>query len=340
MNDPKLNRKLYICAFLLPVLLSLLICIGNGVYPFGERCILHIDMYHQYEPFFTEFMEKLKHGESLLYSFQLGIGSDFVALFTYYLASPLNWLLILWPSSYVIEFMTILILLKIGFCGMNFAVYICNRFENSDFSVVIFGAFYALSGYMAAYSWNIMWLDCLVLAPLVILGAEKLIKEGKCRLYCISLAAAILSNFYIAIMLCIFLAFYALFLLWESVSGIKARISAFFRFSLYSLLAGGMGAVLIVPEFIILSYSGSAGVSFPNTVEWYFDLISMLARHCAGVEVYTGRDHWPNIYCGCAVFLFLVLYLCNRKISRKKKAGYVAFILFFWLSFICIFFCC
>ena len=349
MNRPILKRKIfqsfrwrtaygdgqgmYWCAFFLPVIISILICIGNGVYPFGDNCILHIDMYHQYEPFFTEFMDKIKSGERLLYSFRLGIGSDFVSLFAYYLASPFNWLLILWPSSYVIEFMTILVLLKIGLCGASFEVYIWNHFENNDGSSVIFAAFYALSGYMAAYSWNIMWLDCLVFAPLAVLGAEKLIKEGNGRLYCISLAAAILSNFYIAIMLCIFLALYALFLLWESVSGIKERGMAFLRFTVYSLLAGGMGAVLIVPEAIMLSYSGSGGISFPKTVEWYFDLISMLARHCIDVEVYTGRDHWPNLYCGAAVFLFLVLYLRNREISRKRKAGHMALILFFWLSF-------
>ena len=172
------GRSMYWCAFGLPVILSILICIGNGVYPFGENCILHIDMYHQYEPFFTEFMDKLKNGENLMYSFRLGIGSDFVSLFAYYLASPFNWLLILCPSSYVIEFMTILILLKIGLCGASFEVYIWNHFENNDFSSVIFAAFYALSGYMAAYSWNIMWLDCLVFAPLTVLGLEKLDRKS------------------------------------------------------------------------------------------------------------------------------------------------------------------
>ena len=79
-----------------------------------------------------------------------------------------------------------------------------------------------------------------------------------------------------------------------------------------------MGAVLIFPEIAILSYSGSSGVSFPDTVEWYFDLISMLARHCNNVTVYTGQEHWPNLYCGAAVFLCLVLYLCNRKIMEEE----------------------
>lgn len=333
MGRFKEKRNYYGCAFLLPFSIAALICIRNNVYPFGENCILHIDMYHQYEPFFTELMDKLKHGGSLMYSFRIGLGSDFISLISYYLASPLNALLILCPASHVIEFMTLLILAKIGFCGLSFSVYVWEHFENRNLEGVIFAGFYALSGYMAAYSWNIMWLDCIMLAPLVILGMERLVKEGNCRMYCVTLALCILSNFYIAFMLCLFLVLYYMVYCTEELQGLRERAGSFGRFALYSLLAGGMGAVLIVPEAIILSYSGSSGITFPKTVEWYFDLLSMLARHCMNVEPYTGRDHWPNLYCGAAMVLFLVLYVLNRNISRRKKIGRAALVVFFWLSF-------
>ncbi len=333
MSRLKSNWKWYLCAFGLPFIISVFICIKNGVYPFGENCILHIDMYHQYEPFFTEFMDKLKQGDSLLYSFRLGLGSDFVSLFAYYLASPLNWLLLLVPSSYVIEFMTVLILLKIGLCGLSFAAYLWNHFEKVNAAGVIFAAFYALSGYMAAYSWNIMWLDGLVLAPLAVLGLERLVKEGKCGWYVTALAAAILSNFYIAFMICFFLIFWFVLLFFEETAGIRQKAVCLGRFILYSLLAGGMGAVLIFPEAAILSYSGSAGVSFPGQIEWYFDLVSVMSRHCLNVDVYTGREHWPNLYCGCAIILFLALYLQNRSVSWKKKIRRMVLLVFFWISF-------
>ena len=100
MYKRKQSRIMYLCAFGLPVLISILICICRGVYPFGRNCILHIDMYHQYEPFFTEFLDKLRNGSSLMYSYRLGLGSDFISLFAYYLASPLNWLVVLCPSSF------------------------------------------------------------------------------------------------------------------------------------------------------------------------------------------------------------------------------------------------
>ena len=55
----------YVMAFLMPFIICVVICIGNGVYPFGDNCILHIDMYHQYCPFFTEFLHKLRTGGSI-----------------------------------------------------------------------------------------------------------------------------------------------------------------------------------------------------------------------------------------------------------------------------------
>lgn len=76
-----------------------------------------------------------------------------------------------------------------------------------------FGMFYALSAYSAAYSWNIMWLDCIVLIPLIMLGLEKLVDENKCYLYCISLGLCIFTNYYISIMVCISVCLYFIVLM-------------------------------------------------------------------------------------------------------------------------------
>ena len=98
-REKKLQNQLWkermplIASFFLPFFILTVICIFHDVYPFGEQCILHIDMYHQYCPFFTELMDKIKHGGSMFYSWNIGLGADFISLYAYYLASPLNWLL-------------------------------------------------------------------------------------------------------------------------------------------------------------------------------------------------------------------------------------------------------
>ena len=191
-------------SFLLPLLLVVIVCISHEVYPFGDQCILHIDMYHQYCPFFTELLHKLREGGSAFYTWNVGLGVDFVSLYAYYLASPLNWLLLLCPQGAVIEFMTILVVLKISLAGLFFGYYLKYHFSSNHPAISIFATAYALSAFVAAYAWNIMWMDCIALAPLVLVGLEKLVKEEKPALYYVSLSLCILSNYYISIMICIF----------------------------------------------------------------------------------------------------------------------------------------
>ena len=68
----------------------------------------------------------------------------------------------------------------------------------------VFSTAYALSGFVAAYSWDVMWMDVVAVAPLAIVGLEKLVRDKKPVLYYVSLALCILSNYYLSIMLCIF----------------------------------------------------------------------------------------------------------------------------------------
>ena len=202
------KRAVFILSFFIPVFIMVLIFVQRGIFPFGDESFLRTDMYHQYAPFFSEFKYKLSHGGSLLYSWDLGMGINFSALYAYYLASPLNWLIVLCPQAYVIEFMTYMIVVKIGLSGLSFTYYLSKHSIKKKSGIVFFGIFYALSGYIAAYSWNIMWLDCIILFPIVCLGIVRLVKTGKGLLYTLILGLCILSNYYISIMICLFMVIY------------------------------------------------------------------------------------------------------------------------------------
>ena len=323
-----------LAAFFVPMVIMIIIFAQRGIFPFGEESFLRTDMYHQYAPFFSEFRYKLTHGGSLLYSWNMGMGVNFAALYAYYLASPLNWLLVLCPKNYVIEFMTYMIVFKIGLSGLSFSWYLRRHNRTRDFGVAFFGIFYALSGYMAAYSWNIMWLDCILLFPLIMLGLERLVKEKKCILYCITLGLSILSNYYISIMICIFMVFYFVALLvlegWKSWKDVLINAGLF---ALFSLLAGGLSAAVLLPEIYALQSTASGDFNFPQTISSYFSIFDMIARHLPAVEPEIGLDHWPNIYCGVAVLMFFLLYLGCRKISQREKIVMCSMLLFFFASF-------
>lgn len=232
-NGEYTERQILVIAFLLPFIIMLTLFGIKGIYPFGDRSFLSGDLYHQYMPFFSELLRKVRAGESLSFSYNVGIGSNFLALFVYYLASPAHVLALLVPEKYLMEFISYLTVVKIGLAGMSFCYYLQKHFRTESSAVFLFSSFYALSGFMAAYNYNIMWIDCVVILPLLILGLERLVRDGRCGLYCVMLGLSVFTNYYISIMICIFLVLYfALLLITERFRHMGRSIGYFVLFSL------------------------------------------------------------------------------------------------------------
>ena len=175
------RNKLILAAFCLPVLLMLLAFLVMGIYPAGENQIAVIDMYHQYVPFLGELQNKLQSGGSLFYTWNGAGGSNFWNLLAYYGASPLNLILVLFPKKFLMEGVTLILLLKIGLCGSTMAVYLRTVFWDSqgrraDVSLVGFATLYALCSYVMAYtgaSCGWMRLHCCLFASWVSTGSWK-----------------------------------------------------------------------------------------------------------------------------------------------------------------------
>ena len=339
---PAISDKLkfrigYALSFLIPVIILVGIFIGRKVFPFGDEIYLRSDCYHQYAPFHKELYRKLTEGGSLLYSWNIGMGVNFTALYSYYLASPVNLLLgLIAPTGNVLIAIDIFIIIKTGLCGLTCGYYLHKRYGGKNLSFAAIAVFYALSSYMAAFSWNIMWLDCLVLLPLIVLGMDKIIKENKYFLYTIALGLSIFSNYYISIMICIFLVFYFIVRMLSTCPTegfIKYTFSRVKSFVIGSLIAGGLGACMILPEIAALSYTVSGEFKFPEQWQNYFSIIEMISRSMMNVEVSIFNAHEPNVYCTVGIFMFLPMYFLCKKINIKEKYGTGFLIGLFLISF-------
>lgn len=304
----------YILAFVLPVCVAIMAFIAQGVWPFGDRGISVIDSYHQYVPFFSELQYKWKNWDSLFYSWNGGLGMNFLAVMAYYLASPLNILLLIFPKSLVMECFTVIYLLKIGLASLSFGYFIRKRFGQYDLSITTFGCMYGMSSFVIGYGWNIMWLDCIVLFPMVMLGIYTLIHDGKGWIYGWSLALCIFTNYYIAFMICIFSCIYLLIELsctWGM--GMKRVWMAGAKFAGYSLMAGGFAAILLLPTIYALGASASATSSFPTTLKFYHNAFELLCQQFAFIQP-TDLSGNFNLYCGVAVLIFVPMFLFNKNI--------------------------
>ncbi len=304
---------------LLPLTAILIAYIAMGVFPFGNQATMIIDSYHQYVPFFSEFHDKIWHGESFLYSWHGSLGFNFIAVQAYYLASPLNFLIALFPASMMIEAFETLIVLKICLSGWTAYRYLRRRTGRNDYSTVVFASFYALGGFSIAYNWNVMWLDSIVLFPIILMGVEKLINDRDGRMYAVSMGLAIFCNYYMAIMICIFVVLY-FFVIWFSRKreGIRQFLRSGIHFVLCSVLAGGMAAIYLFPTYytLINSSQGSAPTSF----KIYRNFLEIFRQQFALVEP-TQLTGAPNIYCGVLLVMLVVFYAVSKTIPLREKIG-------------------
>ena len=344
-NGQNKGKGLYLgLAFLVPCMGMLVYMMITKCMPFGNYSMLYSDMYHQYYPFFKAYREALLSGDSLLYTWDVGMGMDHLGLIAYYLASPLYLLSVLVPESLTLEFFSLLMPVKLGLAGLFFAIFLRGISEKNDLSITLFGSFYALCAWALGYQWNIMWLDSFALLPLVVLGTVSLLKDRKFILYTLTLAISIWSNYYIGFFVCIFVGL--VFICWQICrwQGFKRFFVDLGLMAAFSALAICMTAMLELPAFAALQTTQSSVNAFPegfrlniakeNTWRGLFDAMRQVAGNTAGGLVPTWKEGLPNLYCGVGTMMLAMLYLMAKEIRIRDKICAVALLLLFNVSFI------
>lgn len=328
----------YFFAFFIPIVLMILLFFIKEIYPFGDEFFVKSDGFHQYIPFLKEFARRIQTGESLFYSFNLNLGTNFLTLYAYYLASPFNWFCIFVPIKYITEFAGYLMIFKVGLSSLTFYTYIRKknktRTKSTNVFYLILSFCYAMSGYWAAYNWNIMWLDCIVFLPLVLLGIYKLITEKKIKLYLFSLFFCILSNYYISIMICLFSCIYFIYELILQTKSFqwKEILKKIGLFTYTSIIAGGLCSFLIIPELYGLTMSASENITFPEMFHSYFPLLDLIPRHFMNLNLSMTGD-FPNLYSGLLIFFLIPIYFLSKEISLKEKICSLFLLIFLYIGF-------
>ncbi len=322
-------------AFLLAAIVMFSAYIFLGYYPIGSDTILRVDMFHQYGPFHEELRDRLVNGRSFFYSWEGGLGKNFISQFAYYTASPLSFLMVFFPQENMPEAMALFVLLKVAFSAAFFAYYLKKKFGRNDVTIVIFALMYSSMAFITSFYWNVMWLDAVAMFPLVALGIECLVREKKYKMYCISLALVILINFYIAFIVCVFSALYFLVYLFTRFSWRNDRrviIDRFIRFAVLSIIAGGISMILTIPTAVVLSHTQTSDTSFP-TLTVYDNVYQIITNHFVGARpvVLARNEDLPNVYSGLLTVMLIPIYYFNENIKLKEKVLYSLFLLFMLL---------
>ena len=288
----------------------------------GNNQFLVVDLWHQYFPFFRVVREKLLTGGSFLYSWQNGMGTNFLSLIAYYAASPLNWISVFFKEEYAREALTYILAAKIGFCGSFFNCFLRYTFKRRDLSTVAFSVMFALCSYTLGYYWNVMWFDTIALFPLVMLGVAAMCREGKWKLYTVTLALSLISNYYIGFFTCIFTIFMfaaSAIIDWQGIKTFFNRIWLIVRSSVIGI---GLGGFILLPAYLALQLTYSANNTFPKEVQWaekWQDIFANLLSYSPP----TAKEGLPNLACGMLAITLLGVFLFSAGIKIREKIAAV-----------------
>ena len=332
---------LALCA-LIPAMLCYLMYLLCGIHPFGDGSVLVLDLNGQYVWFFEALRNFVRGDASLLYSFARAMGGEFMGMYAYYLSSPLSFIVCLFPLDRMLEGLLVLFLIKTALCGLTFGYYMHKTStERRPYAILIFSICYALCSYGIVQQHNTMWIDAMMWLPLITLGIESLIKHGKFKLYTLFLAVTLFSNFYIGYMVCIYCFFY--FFLYYIGHGLGQEnnplgerlhfLKSLLRMALYSILAVGIAAVIILGAYYSLNF-GKSTFSDANWV-WKFNLnfYDLMYKFLPGSYDTVRPEGHPFVYCGILTLLFLPAYFFSKKFTICQKISAAIFIAIFLSSF-------
>ena len=320
-----------VLSFLFPALTFLYILKSNGILPYGSHTILFTDSQGQYIYFISYLKTIFTTKNDIYYTFAKPLGGEMSSLLCYYLFSPFNFIYLFVKTSSLPIAISYVTALKIGSMGLTMYILMNYMYKQKHISNLIFSISYALCSYVIIYNFNFMFLDGVIFLPLVILGIEKMFEGKKYILYSIFLAIAILVNYYIGFMICIFAVMFFVYKLYSNKRDKLERKALFMQFIEGSLIAGALSSL---NWFVAIINMAGSKTSFGNRglsdlrILWQVPefLSNFTSNSFNGMnDIMEGP---PLIFIGSTCLGLFIMYFFNKQIKTREKiaAGSVAII--------------
>lgn len=329
------DSRAYWLSFLLPAAILFAAYIIFQVWPFGERSVLSLDLNAQYVYYYDYMYDVFAGKESLFYSWSRNLSGEFMGIIGYYLASPFNILVWLFPREWITEGLLTMILAKAGASGLACAYFLRRHRGFCRMTTVTFSVMWALCGFFIVQTMNPMWLDGLVALPLAAAGIEKICDKRKFLMYILSLVYIFVANFYIGYMVGIFSALY---FVWYLASGRSANkrfgeyCGATLMFGAGSVVAILMSCFMILPVYKSLS-NGKFSFTEPDySLAENFDIADIFIKLFPTEYDTVRMEGMPALYCGTLALVCAVMYFTCRGFTARERISSAVFVAVMVLS--------
>jgi uncharacterized membrane protein YfhO len=325
-NDNNTEKVSTLFSTLKPYIFNIILTIGiflielfiKKMFPFGPYTYATNDAFYQYQPMIYNFLTSIKEGILSNYSFVTSLGGSFIFNFVYYLSSPLN--LVALPFNDPNAMFIIIIMAKLTITSITATFYTLKRTNNKLLSTVV-AISYTFSAWFLAYGINIMWVDAFMIFPLFQYGLEQLLKENKIYIFIFSLAYIMISNFYIAFMICLYTLIYFIYHIVTKKEQLANKFKAFNTIS----LATGL-TVLLSFWYIYMTYDSfmSIGLTISEVSEDLnqISILNLIKSFFCGnaiMPLFKSGAVFPNIALSTIFTISLLYFFINPKITIKEK---------------------
>ncbi len=330
-----IRNRFYFLAFFIPVILMYISYAIFGLYPFGEESVLALDFNAQYVYYFEALRDAFWGDGSIFYNWSRNLSGEYMGIIGYYLASPFTLIVMLLPRKWILTSLLLMILAKIGTASVTFSYFLQKSKKMEPLQATIFSVLYSLMAYMVIQTIDPMWLDGLVFLPLIALGVEYLVDDGRKLNYIIPIALMFIANFYIGYMIGIFTAFYFVYYLFFGSEQNRRKITDYFyigcNFAVSTLVSLMLSAIMILPVYNALQLGKFTFTDPDYSFQTQFEPLDVLAQLLIAQYDSVNVQGSPEIYCGILTVVLLPLFFLNSKITLRKKlgSGFLLAVMFF-----------
>ena len=328
----------------LTALILLLAFVLLGFIPFGKDALLYKDGQQQMVDLYCWFKDVLSGKSSIDYTFTKYLGGSNFAVFSYYLSSPLNILLVFFDKTQVPLFINVLYIVKTSLASASACFYLCRRFRPATriklSAAVILSISYALGQYMISQSSNMMWIDGVYMLPLILAGVEKLVSEKKSTLFIVSAALSLCFNWYTGIINLMFGGIWFLFESLRTAPALKKFFGSFLRFCIACVITLMISAVILLPSLTLLSGRtyGHSGIGMLLDFSMIGFVPSVISNYVFGFASVKGS---VNLFAGSFVLIGVVmLFFSSLKLKEKLIYGLLLLAVimsFYWQPLVALF---
>ncbi len=255
---------LYFASPIIIFSLFMAVLLAYKVYPFSHTSMSNYDLLAQICPFLEHFYDVIEGKSSLFYTNTVAGGADIFGTLAYCAVSPFTFLFFLCGKGNVYYAVSFVLPIKLCCIAISAIYFIKKMFKNiPEHYTLIISILYAYCGYMFVANTYINWVDFLIYMPFVVMGFEKLVKEGKIKNFAISYALMIYTCFSIACfaLLLVFLIFIAYVLI---VLRGKERWEKLPRMCISLVCAVALALPIMVPALLAYMKSGRNTGLFEN----------------------------------------------------------------------------